>query len=75
MTTREEIEKQLTAARWAISARLDDALSRRDEANAEIKVLNAELDALPKLAVKRTRRAKAISDRAIESTPNGPVET
>jgi hypothetical protein len=59
MTTREEIEKQLTAARDAVETRLLDALARRDEATEEIQLLRKELDELPKLAVKRTRRAKA----------------
>ena len=55
------IEEMIAAERDMIGKQLDEALARRDAANADVKELRARLDAAPRLHVRRTRKARVAS--------------
>jgi hypothetical protein len=56
-----KIEEMIAAERDMIGKQLDEALARRDAANADVKELRARLYAAPRLHVRRTRKARVAS--------------
>jgi intein/homing endonuclease len=57
--TQSEIEKLIAAERGVLEDALAVAIEKRDVANREIKRLREELDAAPRLHVRRSRKPKA----------------
>jgi hypothetical protein len=67
-----EIEKLIEAERGQLLDALAQAIEKRDVANREVKRLRAELDAAPRLHVRRTRKAQAPRlPSALEMYPQG----
>lgn len=59
MLTSEQLFAEAEITRQGLMVRICDAIERRDGANADIKILRAELDKLPVAKTRRAKKAKA----------------